>query len=92
MKANPMSEAKTKCHHLFKEWKTINRTQAALGDIRTFVTEKFEELRKGGFENDPADKMELELNDLVTRQRRMLEDRRRTLEDALAEDGCPRGS
>jgi hypothetical protein len=62
-----------------------------LGDIRTLVTEKFEGLRKSGLENDLANKMELELGNLLAKQRRMLEDKRSKLEDELAEGGCPRG-
>ena len=87
-----MNDVKAKCHHLFKEWKTVNRTQAVLGDIFTLLTEKFGELRKSGLENDLADRMERELGDLLTKQRRILEDRRSKLEDELAEGGCPRGS
>jgi hypothetical protein len=87
-----MSDLKAKCHHLFKEWKAVNRTQAVLGDIRTLATEKFDELRKSGLESDLADRMERELGELLTRQRRTLEDRRNRLEDELAEGGCPRGS
>ena len=63
-----------------------------MGDIRTLAAEKFEELRKSGLESDLADRMERELGELLTKQRRTLEDRRSTLEDALAEGGCPRGS
>jgi len=87
-----MQDVKTQCHHFLKEWKTLNRTRDVLGDIRSFLAEKFEELRKGGLENELANKMEQELGDLLARQRRILEDRRSKLEDQLAEGGCPRGS
>lgn len=85
-----MNALKTKCHHLFKEWKTVNRTQTVLGDIRTLAAEKFEELRKSGLENNLASRMELELDALLTRQRKALEETRSKLEDELAEGGCPR--
>jgi hypothetical protein len=90
MRANKMSGLQTKCHHLFKEWKTVNRTQAALEDIRTLAAGKFEELRKGGLENDLANRMALELDGLLSKQRRILADRCSKLENELAEGGCPR--
>jgi hypothetical protein len=89
---NAMNDVKTKCHPLFKEWKTVNRTRDVLENLRTLVAEKFEELRQRGLENDLANTIELELVGLLTKQRRILEDRRSRLEDELAEGGCPRES
>ena len=70
----------------------VNRTRDVLDNLRALVIEKFEELRKRGLENDLTNKMELELIGLLTKQRRILEDRRSKIEDELAEGGCPRGS